>query len=320
MERLKAMEIFKAVVDHGSFTKAADATHVGVPSVSRAVQDLEALLGVQLFNRTTRKVKLTSAGHAVLEHVTGVLDCYDDLARVSSDVALDVAGDIRIEVPAMFGVQRIAPVVGRFMREYPKVRVDIRLVDSQAETLGDLADLAIIVGRTPASTCVARPLAATRLGLYANRDFLRANAKLADPNDLDPEQCMAVMNKLQQSAWPMRHAGTGESVTLLARSPVRTNCPSALIAAAIEGLGAAIVPEHLASIAVARADLVPVLGDWQPVPLDTYLLYRQRRNQPLRVRRLVEQIVDALGADSASPAAPAHVPSGAQTLRLLQAA
>ena len=65
MERLKALEVFKAVADHGSFTRAADATNLGVPSVSRAVQDLETMLGVQLFNRTTRRVACQPGSRAL---------------------------------------------------------------------------------------------------------------------------------------------------------------------------------------------------------------------------------------------------------------
>jgi DNA-binding transcriptional LysR family regulator len=184
MERLKALEIFKAVVDHGSFTKAADAAHVAVPSVSRAVQDLEALLGVQLFNRTTRKVSLTSVGLTVLEHATGVLDCYEDLARISNDIALDVSGDLRVEVSVLFGMSRLAPVLASFMREYPKVRVDTRLVDNSVETLGDLADLSIVVGRSAPSSYVARSLAATRLGIYASPSFLDSAGRPVHPDDV----------------------------------------------------------------------------------------------------------------------------------------
>lgn len=295
MERLKALEIFKAVVDHGSFTRAADAANVAVPSVSRAVQDLETMLGVQLFHRTTRKVTLTTAGHAVLEHATGVLDCFDDLARVGNDAALDIAGDLRIEVPALYGMARLAPVLGGFLREHPKLRLDIRLVDHQAQTLGDLADLAIVTGRAVPASCVARPLAATRLGVYASAAFLAAHGTPQHPRDVQAGHCMAVATGQQQMTWTLHHAHSGACATLGVRSPWRTNCPGALMAAALEGAGVAIAPEHLAQPHVARGDLVRLLDDWHATPLDTYLLYRTRRNQPLRVRKLIERIVETLG-------------------------
>jgi len=176
MERLKALEIFKAVVDHGSFIKAADVMCVGAPSVSRAVQDLEVLLGVQLFHRTTRKVILTAVGQTVLEYAVGVLDCYDDLARISNDITLEVSGDLRLEVPAFFDMSRLTPVLASFMREYPKVRVDTRLVDGSGESIGDQADLSIVVGRPVPPSCIARALAATRLVSMPARPFSPAPA------------------------------------------------------------------------------------------------------------------------------------------------
>lgn len=291
MERLKALEIFKAVADHGSFTKAADAANIGVPSVSRAVQDLETLLGVQLLKRTTRKVSLTSIGHTVLEHATGILSGFEDLAQVSNDIALDVAGDLRLEVPALFGMGRLAPILADFMHEYPKVRVDTRIVDNNGETLGDLADISIVVGRTVPSSFVARSLDATRFGVYASPMFLSGVGMPKHPDEVRSEHCMAVAGGPYDSSWPLVHSSTGECSTVLIGGAFRTNCPNALMLAAIDGMGMAFLPEHTAGLPESRGELVRVLCDWQAPQLDTQLLYRSRRNQPLRVRKLIDRLV-----------------------------
>jgi len=306
MERLKALEIFKAVVDHGSFTRAADATNVGTPSVSRAVQDLETMLGVQLFNRTTRRVALTTAGHAVLEHVTGMLACYEDLARVGSDAASDCAGDIRIEVPVILDTVRLATVLGRFMRASPKVRVDVRRVDHHAETLGDLADLAIIVGRAAPSSCIARRLADMPFGLYASPAWLERTAPIEHPGDVRAEACLAT--GAQHSLWTVSHETSGEHASLAARAALRTNCPHALLAAAIDGAGVAIMPDTLVQAALARGELVRVLDAWRVAPLEACLVYRSRRNLPVRVRRLIEHLLEAFGDHRDEAGATTFVP------------
>ena len=300
MERLKALEIFKAVADHGSFTKAAEVTNVGVPAVSRAVQDLEALLGVQLFHRTTRKVTLTPVGHTVLEHAAGVLDCYDGLARVSHDIALEVSGDIRFEVPVLFGMGRLAPILANFMREYPKVRVDTRFVDNSGETLGDLADLSIVVGRSVPSSWVARPLGATRFGIYASPGFISSAGMPKHPSEVRSTHCMAVVVGSRDASWQLSHCATGEQSAISAQSPFRTNCPSALVAAAVDGTGVAILPEHIGCIPESRGELVRILSDWRAPSFDTQLLYRVRRHQPLRVRKLVDRLVSGF-SESAIP-------------------
>lgn len=310
MERLKALEVFKAVADHGSFTRAADATNLGVPSVSRAVQDLETMLGVQLFNRTTRRVALTTAGHAVLERVTGVLSSYEDLARTGSDEAGDCAGNVRIEVPAIFDTARLTSVLVRFMRAWPKVRVDVRRVDHLTDTLGDLADLAIVVGRPAPSSCIARSLAAVPLGLYASPAWLERTNDLAHPLDVPAEACLAT--GAQHSVWTVSHQASGESVTLAARAALRTNCPHALLAAAVDGEGLAILPNPLAQAALDRGELVRVLDAWQVAPLEACLVYRSRRNLPARVRKLTEYLLDAFGEQRDEIGAMAAVPNMAR--------
>jgi len=303
MDRLKSLEIFKAVADQGSFIKAADLMYVGAPSVSRAVQDLEALLGVQLFHRTTRKVILTAVGQTVLEHVVGILDCYDDLAQVSSDIALEVSGDLRLEVPAFFDMGRLTPVLATFMREYPKVRVDTRLVDGSGDSIGDLADLSIVVGRAVPPSCVARTLAATRLGIYASPGFLALAGVPKHPNEVRSEHWMATTAGVHDVSWQLTHSVSGEQSTISAESAFRSNCPSVLISAALDGVGVAILPTHIGGVSEARGDLVRILSDWQAPRLDTQLVYRSRRNQPLRVRRLVDRLINGFSEHSVSEAA-----------------
>lgn len=290
MERLKALEVFKAFVDHGSFTRAANAIHMGVSSVSRAVQDLETMLGVQLFNRTTRKVALTTAGHAVLERVAGVLASYEDLARAGSDEAGNCAGNIRTEVSTMCDTSRLASVLVRFMRAWPKVRVDVRRVDHQTDALGDLADLAIVVGRAAPPSCIARALADVPLGFNASPVLVERVGAVAHPCDVQPESCLAM--GAQQSMWTLVDERSGEQATLAALS---TNCPHALVAAAVDGEGVAILPEHLAHAPVVRGEPVCVLDAWQVEPLDACVVYRSRRNLPARIRKLTDCLLDAFG-------------------------
>ncbi|AOK58516.1 hypothetical protein WL71_08965 [Burkholderia ubonensis] len=318
MERLKALEIFKAVVEHGSFTKAADATNVRVPSVSRAVQDLETLLGVQLFNRTTRKVRLTSVGHTILEHVTGVLDSYESLAQVGAD-SLTPCGDLRIEVPALFGMAQLGPIVHGFMREHSKVRVDARLVDNGSELLGELADLAIVVGRQVPASRIARPLAPLSVGIYATPSYLAKRGMPTSPQDLPAERCMTALANDGPAGLPVSHRATGAQAALVARSPFRSNCPGALIAAVLESEGVAVLPDHIAHGPESRGELVRILNDWETEPLPAFLLYQARRNQPLRVRKFIEHILRSLGPDSDSVQTTSDVDHRAVSLAPLRA-
>ena len=109
MDRLKALSVFKAVADRGSFGAAASALDISVGAVSRTVQDLEGLLGARLLHRTTRRVALTAVGEDVLSRVGGLLQSYDELAAIGQLSTNEPAGMIRMAAPALFARSYLGP-------------------------------------------------------------------------------------------------------------------------------------------------------------------------------------------------------------------
>lgn len=297
MERLKAFEIFKSIANCGSLTKAA--AEFGLPrsSVSRALQELETWLRVQLFHRTTRKVTLTLVGRTVLEHVTGILTCYDDLATISHRNMVEAYGEIRVDISSSFGLHRLSPVLAVFAIAYPQVRVDLRIVDVKDELLTDAADLGICVARAIPASYIARPLEMTRLGLYASPSLLRRIGIPRHPAELDAGECMALEHGRGAIPWILTHSETGDQSIVAARGPLCSNSADALISAAIQGMGVALVPQESVRLPVSSGELVQILGKWNAPPLDTRLVYRSRRNQPMSVRKLIAHLVDNFGAE-----------------------
>src|SRR5688572_4112402 len=118
MDRIKSLEIFKAVAQRGSFVKAADALDLSTAAVTRAVQELEKLLGTRLLQRSTRRMSLTAEGRAVLERADAVLNAFESLAAVSDTGASKVAGEIRFSAPASLGAGRLAALLGDFMARH----------------------------------------------------------------------------------------------------------------------------------------------------------------------------------------------------------
>jgi len=157
MDRLKALEIFKSVAERGSFVRAADALNLAAPAVTRAVQDLERLLGVRLLQRTTRSVVLTSEGKDVLDRARGLLSSFEELEAISSARSLEVAGDIRLSAPVSFGVRRLGPILASFTSKYPKARIDLQLTDVAANLIESGVDLALRISRELPDSLVARP-------------------------------------------------------------------------------------------------------------------------------------------------------------------
>jgi len=173
MDQLRAIRVFVAVAEQGSFAAAAEHLGLSRTAASKHVQDLEARLGVTLLNRTTRSVSLTQAGAAYFERAQRILD---ELETADSEASLQTRtprGRLRVSVPVSFGVRHLAPPLKDFMEAFPEVQLDIVANDRQVNLVDEGFDLAIRIGQLADSSLIARRIATTRLILCASP--IRAN-------------------------------------------------------------------------------------------------------------------------------------------------
>jgi LysR family transcriptional regulator for bpeEF and oprC len=307
MDRLKALEIFKSVVDKGSFVKGAEALDVSCSVATRAVQDLESALGVRLLQRTTRSIALTAVGHEVLRRSTELLDQYRDIETMSSLSVSEAAGTVRLVAPASYGRQMLGPALASFRVMHPKVLVDLRMTDDCADVVDDEADLALCVGRDPRQSLIARRVGMARLGLYAAPSYLARRGTPRHPSELQSHDCLTCEGMRQGTSWEFHHASTRQQQAVTVRGVLSSNSVEALTSAAIHGAGIALLPDLLVGDFVQHARLQPVLQAWQAEPLGVYLAYSSRQHQPLRVRKLIDHLLEAIAAigDAVAPPPPA---------------
>jgi len=294
MDRLKALEVFKAIVDHKGFSRGADALNVSRSIATRVVQDLEAELGARLLVRTTRKVSLTPFGQCFFERATAVIGSYEELAFMGQQNATDACGCVRIDAPALFGLQRLGGMLAMFMNENSSINVDLHANDSDANALSDFADVAISVDRVIPGTLIARALTPLKTGLYASQSYLERVGIPQHPRDLNPEDCMALASRSTCGELELFEASSAGRFAIPRNGSLRANNADALIGAAIHGAGVALVPSLLAQ----QAHLLPVLSGWSSRSLDVHLLYRPRRLEPVRVRKLIDYLLDELALAS----------------------
>ena len=129
MDRFQEMQTFCAVVDAGSFVKAAEALHMSKPAVSRYVADLEARLGVRLLHRTTRRLSLTEEGAVFNTRCRELLSGLEEAEAEISSRSGAARGLLRVNVPVSFGIQTLAPLWDAFHELHPQVRLDVELSD-----------------------------------------------------------------------------------------------------------------------------------------------------------------------------------------------
>jgi DNA-binding transcriptional LysR family regulator len=127
----QALTAFLAVAESGSFSTAAERLFVTQPAVSKRIAQLEQQLGTRLFDRVGRRIRLTEAGEALLPRARQVLLDLEDMSRAISNLTGTVSGTLRIGTSHHIGLHRLPPVLRRFSREYPDVKLDIHFIDSE---------------------------------------------------------------------------------------------------------------------------------------------------------------------------------------------
>ncbi|MEQ9508335.1 MAG: LysR family transcriptional regulator, partial [Alloalcanivorax xenomutans] len=127
----QSLQAFMAVAESGSFSGAAERLFLTQPAVSKRIAVLEQQLGARLFDRVGRRIRLTEAGEALLPRARKVLQELEDMGRAINNLTGEVSGTLRIGTSHHIGLHRLPPVLRRFSREYPQVRLDIHFIDSE---------------------------------------------------------------------------------------------------------------------------------------------------------------------------------------------
>lgn len=293
MDRLKSLEIFRAVAERRSFTQAATVLGLSAAVVTRAVQELEQGLGMRLLHRSTRCVTPTREGESVLARATSVLEAFEELADAGRGQAGDLSGDIRFTAPASFGAARLTPLLTDFMERHPRVRIDLVLTDTPLSIEAEGVDLALRISHALPEHVVARRVGEVAVGVYASPAYLARRGMPRDPAELSSHDCVVHSSAGRTLPWQLCHPVTGERSTPAARRMFSANHVEAVLAAAACGTGLALLPRLLADPLVDRGELRPVLASWSCPSPGIHLVYRERRLQPARVRGLIDHLVMA---------------------------
>ena len=295
MDELKA---FRAVAEYGGFTAASAALGTTVASISRRIKGLETRLGVRLFNRTTRQVSLTEAGETYLRHVRRALDDMADAEAAVHQLTGQARGTLRVAAPLSFGVRRLAPVLSRFARQHPHLRVRLSLDDRVVDLVEGGYDLAVRIGYPPDSSLIGRAMLPVARFLCASPDYLSAHGTPSHPGELTGHECLHYNNLAFREDWSLPGDGTTRPVTVEGR--LCSNNGDVLCQAAIAGMGIALLPDFIVEDALARGELTRILREFEPPPYTLYAVYPSRAFVPAKVRLFLDALVVGLAAPASA--------------------
>ena len=293
MPDITDLETFVAVAETGGISAAA--RRLGLPKsiVSRRLVRLEDQLGTQLLARTTRGAALTEAGSTFHEHAVRV--CAEmEAACESLSPGGEARGLLRIAAPLSFGTTHLAPVLAELAHRNPQLQVHAVYSDRFADLVSEGFDAAIRVGYLPDSNLVARRIGPIHGKIVASPTYLRAHGAPQTPADLLAHEV------LMQGTEAWRLLDSGKVVVLHPRGRFKADNGQALTAAAVAGLGLAILPDFLTDEHIISGALVAVLSNY-PVPGAGIFVVRPPGNHPPRkVKLLTELLVERFGGPDRS--------------------
>jgi DNA-binding transcriptional LysR family regulator len=285
MDRIEDIEVFAEVADRGSFVEAARRLNRSPTAVTRAVADLEARLGVRLLNRTTRAVSLTDVGARFLGGARRVLADLAEIEQAAAGQGTAPRGELAITAPMLFGRLHVLPIVIAFMRAFTDVRARLTLIDRPVDLVEERLDAAIRIGPLADSSAIATRLGALRRVVVASPAYLAAHGAPSTPDDIVAHDVIT-FGGLGRWEFAERVVRVAPRLTV--------NTAEAAIDATVAGLGLTRVLSYQAVDALARGDVVQVLGAHGRDETPVHLLYPGGAHPPPKLRAFIDFAVPRL--------------------------
>lgn len=285
---LNLLALFGVVAETASFSDAARKLGVPRSSVSRNVADLESALGVQLFNRTTRKVALTTAGAALHARVAPQLAALQDSVGSLPERDTLASGELRLSAAPDFGVTVLPEILAGFAVRYPAIRLDVRLASRMVDLVAEGFDVALRIkqGRLADSSLVARRVSSIDIGLYGSPDYLARQPPIRSPDDTAGHAWISFRGEPLPPPFPKP-----------ARAP-RLNADDMMLVHEMvrAGLGIAFIPPFLARADVTAGRLVRVLPRFAVRTGTLYFVHPAARKIPAKLLAFRDHLVEYIAA------------------------
>ena len=288
MDRFEAMSILLAVVEKGSLSAAGRALRVPVPTLSRKLSDLEALLGTRLLIRTTRKLTLTDAGVGYVAAARRILEQLDDAEREAAGEFITPKGELVVSAPILFGRLHVLPVVADFLATFAEINVRLILSDRNVDLVSDHVDMAVRIGALPDSSMVATRVGSMRTVVCGAPALLARQGTPMMPADLDQFPCVSIDGVLAATVWQMRMPGAKAVMEVPVHPRLLVSTAAAAAQAAVMGVGLTRLFLYQVADAIAAGDLQVLLADYEIEPAPINLIHASRGQLPLKMRRFLD--------------------------------
>jgi DNA-binding transcriptional LysR family regulator len=282
MNRFTAMEAFVRVIETGSFSSAARQLHIGQPSVSKLVAQLEDRLGVRLLLRSTHGLTPTEAGRSFYERAVRSLEEADEADLAARGAAATLSGRLRICAAVTFARLHVVPRLPLFLAKHPGLEMEVVLDDRNIDLVEGGIDIALRMGTLTDSALTARRIAQSRRLVVASPAYLKQAGEPKVPEDLINHETVVYDQRGGGAAWTFRRGTTETFVTVKGR--VRMSAAEGVRDAVFAGLGLAIGSEWMFEPELRAGTVVAVLKGWELPAVDLWAAFPTGRRASAKAR------------------------------------
>ncbi|SDI01744.1 DNA-binding transcriptional regulator, LysR family [Pseudomonas flavescens] len=293
MSAIDDLSFFQWVATCSSLTEVARHLGLSLPAVSKRLSQLEARLGVQLLQRTTRRLSLTPEGSLYLEGGRPILRQLEELESALNSQQQTLQGRLRINATLGFGRRHLAPLVSRFAYLHPALEISLELSSQPLSLLDDQFDLGVYMGDPPDSRLIGLRLLENPRILCASPAYLERMPAPARVSDLAQHNCI-ILRQFGSDYAIWRFRRDGQEYTHKVSGTLSSNDGDVAVSLALEGHGLILrsrwdVQQHLES-----GLLQPLLEAYQAPRADIYAVYRHRRHVPPRISQFAHYLARQL--------------------------
>jgi LysR family transcriptional regulator for bpeEF and oprC len=286
------MRVFIRVVDTNSFTRAAESLGMPRATVSTTIQQLEALLGVQLLARTTRRLNLTADGAICYERCMRILADIEELETGFRESEDQLRGRLRIEMPDTVATALVVPALPDFHERYPHIELSLGISNRTIDLVGESVDCSVQLGDLPDSGLVARRLGSFEHVTCASPDYLDLHGTPASLDDLAGHVAVNCVSERTGRPCDFDFEVDGRAVSVKMAGFVQVTDEHAYLACGLQGLGL-IQPPRIAALPYLRSgQLREVLPQWKSMPMKVSVSFLKSRQSAPLVRVFVDWLAE----------------------------
>lgn len=295
MNQVEAMKAFCAVYQAGTFAKASQQLNTSTTMISRYVKQLEDHLGCLLLKRNTRQVNVTAAGETYYEKASDILAELVKSDSLMQQFAKEPAGRLAISSSIEFGGQYLAEPIAQFSQLYPKVSLDLQLSNEPVDIWQENIDLALRVApKLSSASFIARPIASSRLSLWASEYYLQLNGLPTEPEQLSQHQLLFFSHSLRQEQWIFSATKHSSNEVIERKLPWSFKSNNGRLLNEMAAIGHGIIQAPFYSVAsyVQAGQLVEIMPEYAIENLAISAVYPHNSRYSLALKMFVEFISD----------------------------